>query len=119
MAKKDEKKTLYSCNLELVRINEYNLRYRVVNEEGLDLDVHHLEFDRKGFPRDDNFNMDFLNMKIVDPEPVPDPKDPENPVPVTDKEYADYLAHKRGAEMMRKKQAEFRKLLKLRLTITE
>ena len=59
-AKKPKKQPIFTADLQLTRINENNIRYRVINHEGIALPISHLEFDRSGFPADDDFNMDFI-----------------------------------------------------------
>ena len=72
MEEKKKRKPVYTCNLELTRISRDNVRFRVRDEKGLDLDVHHLQFARRApmpddgtpakeyFPTDPDFNMDFI-----------------------------------------------------------
>ena len=55
-----KKKPIFSADVQLTRINENNVRYRVINHEGIALPISHLEFARDGFPADDDFNMDFI-----------------------------------------------------------
>ena len=57
---KKEKGSVFTAELELTRISKYNLRYRIINHDGYKCPLDHVEFDRGGFPSDDDFNMDFL-----------------------------------------------------------
>ena len=104
MAKKksNEEKVVFSADLSMRRIAKHGVRYRVENPEGLAInDLHHIEVDRAFFPKDDNFSMDFMNVEIL---PQGDPEE----------QTEQYLA---GLKSLKKKQAEFRKFLALKLVI--
>ena len=58
--KKAKKEPIFTADLQLTRISTDNVRYRVINHEGIALPISHLEFSRDGFPVDDDFNMDFI-----------------------------------------------------------
>lgn len=60
--------TVYKCELELVRVNKFTARYRVVNPAGALTDFNHIEFDRKALPNDVDFNMDFINSPLLPDE---------------------------------------------------
>ena len=56
---------LFSAKLEMTTIHPKVVRYRVTRHKGLGvLGLHHVEIDRSNFPKDDDFNMGFINMKL-------------------------------------------------------
>ena len=56
---------LFSAQLEMTTIHPKVVRYRVTGHKGLGvLGLHHIELDRANFPKDDDFNMGFINMKL-------------------------------------------------------
>ena len=89
-----KKKPIFSADVQLTRINENNVRYRVVNHKGIALPIHHLEFDRSGFPSDDDFNMDFIMNDFIE----------------------DAEGNKPGKKMVQK-QKDFRELVNYKLVI--
>jgi hypothetical protein len=56
----------FEAELELVRVNKFTARYRVVNPEGADVDINHIEVGRGALPDDVNFNFDFINSELRD-----------------------------------------------------
>ena len=89
--KKKKKKAIFSADVELTRINENNVRYRVLNHEGLGLSLSHLEFPRDGFPRDDDFNMDFIMNDLA---PDADGKKPPREVVEKQKAFRSFVNYK-------------------------
>lgn len=56
---------LFSAQLEMTTIHPKVVRYRVTRHKGLPiLGLHHIEINRAKFPKDDDFNMGFINMKL-------------------------------------------------------
>ena len=99
-----EVEELFSADLVLTSINKKEVKFRVEHPQGLKVqNLHHLIMDRLEFPMDDNFNMDFMTADLnnlprpVDPNEVPDQK---------------------SIGALKKKQAEFRKFMNLRVAIT-
>jgi len=68
MAEKKEVKVvkeLFTANLEMTTIHPKVVTYRVTGHKGLGvLGLHHVDIARTSFPKDDNFNMDFINKKF-------------------------------------------------------
>ena len=70
MAEQKEKvesvvKELFTAQLEMTAIHPKVVRFRVTGHKGLGvLSLHHIEMDRANFPKDDDFNMDFINMDL-------------------------------------------------------
>lgn len=55
----------YSADLEMVRINRSNVRYRLKNPSGFGVqNLNHIEISRSNFPVDNDFSMDFINSDI-------------------------------------------------------
>jgi len=56
---------LFTAQLEMTAIHPKVVRFRVTSHKGLGvLGLHHIEVDRADFPKDDDFNMDFINMDL-------------------------------------------------------
>ena len=56
---------LFSAKLEMTTIHPKVVRYRVTHHKGLGvIGLHHVEIDRRNFPKDDDFNMGFIDMKL-------------------------------------------------------
>jgi len=56
---------LFTAQLEMTAIHPKVVRYRVTGHKGLEITgLHHLEMNREEFPKDDDFNMDFINMDL-------------------------------------------------------
>lgn len=67
LAQEEENKpeVVFTSDMEMVMVDRYKARFRVVNKEGLNvLNLAHLEVDRKEFPSTDNFNMDFITSDL-------------------------------------------------------
>ena len=65
--------TVFNANLDLVNVDKYKARFRVTGKTGINvLNFSHLEIDRKEFPSDDNFNMDFITSDLKKAE-LPSP----------------------------------------------
>ena len=72
MAGKKVKKDVFKAGLELTTIHPKVVRYRVTNSRGFNvLGLHHIEVDREDLPKEDNFNMDFINANLPD-EAIPE-----------------------------------------------
>lgn len=93
----EQKKVFHKSDLELVRINRDSVRYRVLNPEGCMADIDHVQFARNGFPKDEEFNMDFITRDISGDRPAEDEK---------------------ALKALRTKQKAFRKYLHMSLEIT-
>lgn len=96
---------IIDMELELTGISKSEVRYRAVNKCGIENDIHHIAIPRRCFPDDENFSLDFINANL-------DAKstDPNAKMFVTKAELA-------AIERMKTKQAEYRKLAKLKLYI--
>ena len=104
MVKKETPKALiFSADLEMTRISKYSVRYRVKNKEGFGLlgGLAHVEFERKNFPNDDDFSMEFINLDLAQRART---GDQDNPA---------------GVAKLLQKQAGFRKLKNFKLYIEE
>lgn len=56
---------LFTAQLEMTTIHPKVVRYRVTHHNGLGvIGLHHIEIDRRNFPKDDDFNMDFINKEL-------------------------------------------------------
>ena len=74
---------LYSANLVLTTIHPTVVRYRVVDAGGmLPLGFTHLQFDRKEFPMDDDFSLNFIDADIDSKDF--DPPDPNEKRAITE-----------------------------------
>lgn len=90
----------FSADLEMDRINKYYVRYLVKNHHGLRIQgFGALEIDRRDFPNDDNFSMDFINEDIPAEAKTGDKDAPD------------------GVAILLKKQEAFRKFKNLKLYI--
>jgi len=63
---KEERKVFYTADLELIVIDEKQLKYRINDGEGAPFNFHHaiLMRDDKIIPRNEMFTMDFLNKDL-------------------------------------------------------
>ena len=106
LKEKTKKESFFTADLELTRISVDNVRYRVINHEGAECALSHLEFKRSYFPVDDEFNMDFMLKDLpVIQKPGKDANEDDH------KTYADNAA-------MLKKQKEYRELVNFKMVIS-
>ena len=102
MSEKKEKdkypKPTFGATLEMTKIHNRGCRFRVVWDDpkmANTVDIHHVIIDRKFFPKDDDFNMDFITLpKMVDEDDQVE-----------------------AIEAAKKKQKAFKKFMKFRLEI--
>jgi len=65
-----ETQELFTAQLEMTAIHPKVVRFRVTGHQGLDIfGLHHIEVDRANFPKDDDFNMGFINMDLPKDSP--------------------------------------------------
>lgn len=109
--KEPEKKTLFRAGLEMTKIVESGVRFRVVNPRGLNvLDLHHIQIHRNEFPREENFSLDFLNRDLDKAEAWTPKED------LTEPEKRD---RKKALEELKKLQARLGKHRRLEILIME
>jgi len=68
---KKERKVFYTADLELIVIDEKQLKYRINDGEGAPFNLHHLILmrDDKIIPRNEMFTLDFLNKDLRQSRP--------------------------------------------------
>lgn len=95
---------LFTAGLELRNIDKSGAHYRVTVPSGLKVDgLSHIQIARSEFPKDDDFNMDFMNANLDAIKPV----------------NADDTVDKKAVKKLKDKQTQFRKFRYLTLTIQE
>lgn len=56
---------VFTAKLEMTTIHPKSVRFRVTGHKGFGvIGLHHIEVDRRNFPKDDDFNMGFIDMKL-------------------------------------------------------
>ena len=109
--KKAEAEELFTAELEMTRIVESGVRYRVIKPKGINvLNLHHLEIAREDFPRDDDFSMNFMGLDL-DKIGAYTEDEAER---MTDEEKKTV---QKTFEALKEKQAEFRKFQRFELVI--
>ena len=91
---------VFECGLELISLDKFKARFRVINPEGWSVDFHHLDVARNQFPMGENFNMDFINADI-DAGVVGDPGEPIDEKAVKDQKKAMKALQKKYADLTR------------------
>lgn len=113
MSKKD-KDILFSAILELENISGKVVKFKVKGSDGANvLNLHHIEIDRKDFPKDDNFNMDFINSNLDKAERpgVPKKLRKEEEIAEANKQID------KAQEKMLKKQSDYKTMTRYELVI--
>jgi len=110
---KKEKKVFYKADLELIAIDEKQLRYRINDAKGAPFNLHHLILirDDKFVPRNERFTMDALSKDLSLSKPYT--KD-EGERFTEDKK----KAQEKALDETKKEQVEYRKFMNMKIEIT-